>query len=51
MVVVPRASGAPGTAEPCLVRRLIRVVPLYWLFAAFKVLLLLALPALAISRC
>jgi exopolysaccharide production protein ExoZ len=41
--------GRAGTAEPFLVRRLIRVVPLYWLFTAFKVLLLLVLPALAIS--
>ena len=49
VVVTAGIWGRPGTAEPFLVRRLIRVVPLYWLFTAFKVLLLLALPALAIS--
>jgi exopolysaccharide production protein ExoZ len=49
VVVTAGIWGRPGTAEPFLVRRLIRVVPLYWLFTAFKVLLLLALPALAVS--
>lgn len=49
VVVTAGIWGRLGTAEPFLVRRLIRVVPLYWLFTAFKVLLLLAVPALAIS--
>jgi exopolysaccharide production protein ExoZ len=49
VVVTAGIWGRPSTAEPFLMRRLIRVVPLYWLFTAFKVLLLLALPALAIS--
>lgn len=49
VVVTAGIWGRPGTAEPFLVRRAIRVVPLYWLFTVFKVLLLLALPALAVS--
>jgi exopolysaccharide production protein ExoZ len=50
MVLVTAGSwGRMGVAGPFLVRRLIRVVPLYWMFTAFKILLLLAMPSLALS--
>jgi exopolysaccharide production protein ExoZ len=50
MVVVTADSwGHADTARSFLVRRLIRVVPLYWFFTTIKVFLLLALPALALA--
>lgn len=50
MVLVSAGSwGRSGAAAPFLVRRLIRVVPLYWMFTAIKIVLLLAMPALALS--
>jgi exopolysaccharide production protein ExoZ len=50
MVLVTAGSwGRSGAAEPFLIRRLIRVVPPYWMSTAFKVLLLLAMPTLALS--
>jgi exopolysaccharide production protein ExoZ len=50
MVLVTAGSwGRTGVARPFLARRLIRVVPLYWMFTAFKILLLLAMPSLALS--
>lgn len=45
MVVATRDSwGKQGTAAPFLLRRLIRIVPLYWLFTTLKLLMILATP-------
>ena len=50
MVLVTASSwGRSGVAVPFLIRRIIRVVPLYWIFTALKILLILLLPSLVIN--
>jgi exopolysaccharide production protein ExoZ len=53
MVMVTQASPDGlaqrlATARTFLIRRVIRVAPMYWLYSALKVLMVLALPALAL---
>lgn len=43
-LVAPRHAGSPGGAGTFLVRRVIRVVPLYWLFTTLMVMALLVAP-------
>lgn len=48
MVIATRDSwGKKGTATPFLLRRLIRIVPLYWMFTTLKLLMILAIPVTA----
>jgi exopolysaccharide production protein ExoZ len=50
MVLVTATSwGCSGVAGPFLIRRLIRIVPLYWIFTLIKIIFVLAIPSLALS--